>query len=144
MPQKDSAEKAVRDIRRKTRRKFADEENIQIVLGALSRGPCEPGVSPGARGCPPPGCAHRCGQARSAARYSSRRNKDTRRDRPRPREHRAGRSARAVLATVRATAWCWIGCGRHPQRSSRCPRSVSRPRSRPAGIRRPAWCGSLP
>ena len=32
MPQKDSAEKAVRDIRRKTRRKFSAEEKIRIVL----------------------------------------------------------------------------------------------------------------
>jgi transposase len=31
MPQKDSAEKAVRDIRRKTRRKFSAEEKIRIV-----------------------------------------------------------------------------------------------------------------
>jgi len=29
MPQKDSAEKAVRDIRRKTRRKFSAEEKIR-------------------------------------------------------------------------------------------------------------------
>ena len=29
MPQKDSAEKAVRDIRRKTRRKFSAEEKMQ-------------------------------------------------------------------------------------------------------------------
>jgi len=29
MPQKDSAEKAVRDIRRKTRRKFSAEEKIK-------------------------------------------------------------------------------------------------------------------
>jgi transposase len=32
MPPKDSAEKAVRDIRRKTRRKFSAEEKIRIVL----------------------------------------------------------------------------------------------------------------
>jgi transposase len=32
MPEKDSAEKAVRDIRRKTRRKFSAEEKIRIVL----------------------------------------------------------------------------------------------------------------
>ena len=35
MPQKDSAEKAVRDIRRKTRRKFAAEEKIRIALEGL-------------------------------------------------------------------------------------------------------------
>jgi len=35
MPQKDSAEKAVRDIHRKTRRKFSAEEKIRIVLGCL-------------------------------------------------------------------------------------------------------------
>ena len=39
MAQKDSAEKAVRDIRRKTRRKFSAEEKIRIVLeGRLWRG----------------------------------------------------------------------------------------------------------
>ena len=32
MPQKDSAEKAARDIRRKTRRKFSAEEKILIAL----------------------------------------------------------------------------------------------------------------
>ncbi len=32
MPQKDSAEKAVRDIRRKTRQKFSAEEKIRIVI----------------------------------------------------------------------------------------------------------------
>jgi transposase len=32
MPQKDSAEKVVRDILRKTRRKFSAEEKIRIVL----------------------------------------------------------------------------------------------------------------
>ncbi len=35
MPQKDSAEKAIRDIRRKTRRKFSAEEKIRIVLEGL-------------------------------------------------------------------------------------------------------------
>jgi transposase-like protein len=35
MPQKESAEKAVRDIRRKTRRKFSAEEKIRIVLEGL-------------------------------------------------------------------------------------------------------------
>ena len=35
MPQKDPAEKAVRDIRRKTRRKFSAEEKIRIVLEGL-------------------------------------------------------------------------------------------------------------
>jgi len=35
MPQKDSAEKAVRDIRRKTRRRFSAEEKIRIVLEGL-------------------------------------------------------------------------------------------------------------
>ena len=35
MPQKDSAENAVRDIRRKTRRKFSAEEKIRIVLEGL-------------------------------------------------------------------------------------------------------------
>jgi transposase len=35
MLQKDSAEKAVRDIRRKTRRKFSAEEKIRIVLEGL-------------------------------------------------------------------------------------------------------------
>ena len=35
MPQKDSSEKAVRDIRRKTRRKFSAEEKIRIVLEGL-------------------------------------------------------------------------------------------------------------
>jgi hypothetical protein len=35
MPEKDSAEKAVRDIRRKTRRKFSAEEKIRIVLEGL-------------------------------------------------------------------------------------------------------------
>ena len=35
MPQKDSAEKAVRDIRCKTRRKFSAEEKIRIVLEGL-------------------------------------------------------------------------------------------------------------
>jgi transposase len=33
--QKDSAEKAVRDIRRKTRRKFFAEEKIRIVLEGI-------------------------------------------------------------------------------------------------------------
>jgi transposase-like protein len=32
MPEKDSAEKGVREIRRKTRRKFSAEEKIRIVL----------------------------------------------------------------------------------------------------------------
>ena len=35
MPEKDSAEKAIRDIRRKTRRKFSSEEKIRIVLEGL-------------------------------------------------------------------------------------------------------------
>ena len=35
MPEKDSAEKAVREIRRKTRRKFFAEEKIRIVLEGL-------------------------------------------------------------------------------------------------------------
>jgi transposase len=35
MTQKDSAEKTVRDIRRKTRRKFTAEEKIRIVLEGL-------------------------------------------------------------------------------------------------------------
>jgi transposase len=35
MFQKDSAEKAVRDIHRKTRRKFSAEEKIRIVLESL-------------------------------------------------------------------------------------------------------------
>jgi ribosomal protein L31E len=35
MPQKHSAEKAVRDIRRKTRREFSEEEKIRIVLEKL-------------------------------------------------------------------------------------------------------------
>ncbi len=35
MPQQDIAEKAVRDIRRKTRRKFSAEEKIRIVLEGL-------------------------------------------------------------------------------------------------------------
>lgn len=35
MPRKDSAEKAVRDIRRETRRKFSTEEKIRIVLEGL-------------------------------------------------------------------------------------------------------------
>jgi transposase len=35
MTQKDSAEKAVRDIRRKTRRRFSAEEKIRIVLEGL-------------------------------------------------------------------------------------------------------------
>jgi transposase len=35
MPEKNSAEKAVRDIRRKTRRKFSAEEKIRIVLEGL-------------------------------------------------------------------------------------------------------------
>ena len=35
MEKKDSAEKAVRDIRRKTRRKFSAEEKIRIVLEGL-------------------------------------------------------------------------------------------------------------
>jgi transposase len=35
MPQNDSAEKAVRDIRRKTRRKFSAEEKIRLVLEGL-------------------------------------------------------------------------------------------------------------
>jgi transposase-like protein len=35
VPQKDSAEKAIRDIRRKTRRKFSAEEKIRIVLEGL-------------------------------------------------------------------------------------------------------------
>ena len=34
MPQKDSAEKAVRDIRRKTRRKFSAEEKIECNRNA--------------------------------------------------------------------------------------------------------------
>jgi transposase len=35
VPQKDSADKAVRDIRRKTRCKFSAEEKIRIVLEGL-------------------------------------------------------------------------------------------------------------
>jgi transposase len=35
MPPKGSAEKAVRDIRRKKRRKFSAEEKIRIVLEGL-------------------------------------------------------------------------------------------------------------
>ncbi len=35
MVKKDSAEKAVRDIRRKTRRRFSAEEKIRIVLEGL-------------------------------------------------------------------------------------------------------------
>jgi transposase len=35
MPQKTSAEKAVRDIRRKTRRRYSAEEKIRIVLEGL-------------------------------------------------------------------------------------------------------------
>jgi transposase len=35
MFQKDSAEKAVRDIHRKTRRKFSADEKIRIVLESL-------------------------------------------------------------------------------------------------------------
>jgi hypothetical protein len=50
VPQKDSAEKAVRDIRRKTRRKFSAEEKIRIVLEGL-RGE-ESIASPGVSGCP--------------------------------------------------------------------------------------------
>ena len=45
MPQKDSAKKAVRDIRRKTRRKFSAEEKIRIVLEGLRESrvrPCQP------------------------------------------------------------------------------------------------------
>jgi transposase-like protein len=36
MEKKDSAEKAVREIRRKTRRKFSGEEKIRIVTDYLS------------------------------------------------------------------------------------------------------------
>jgi transposase len=36
IPRKDSAEKAVRDIRRKTRREFSEEEKIRIVLERLA------------------------------------------------------------------------------------------------------------
>jgi len=36
MPQKGSAEKATRDIRRKARRKFSAEEKIRIVLEGVS------------------------------------------------------------------------------------------------------------
>ena len=35
MEKKDSAEKAVRDIRRKTRRRFSAEEKIRIVIEGL-------------------------------------------------------------------------------------------------------------
>jgi transposase-like protein len=35
MPKKETAEKAVRDIRRKTRRRFSAEEKIRIVLEGL-------------------------------------------------------------------------------------------------------------
>jgi len=35
MPKKEAAEKAVRDIRRKTRRRFSAEEKIRIVLEGL-------------------------------------------------------------------------------------------------------------
>jgi hypothetical protein len=52
--QKDSAEKAVRDIRRKTRRKFSAEEKIRIVLEGL-RGESPEGrelVSPSYRTLP--------------------------------------------------------------------------------------------
>ena len=35
MPQKDSAEKAVRDIRRRTRQGFSAQEKIRIVLEGL-------------------------------------------------------------------------------------------------------------
>ncbi len=38
MAKKDSAEKAVRDIRRRTRRRFSAEEKIRIVIEGL-RGP---------------------------------------------------------------------------------------------------------
>ncbi len=37
MSQKNSADKAVRDIRRKTRRKFFAEEKIRIVIEGLRR-----------------------------------------------------------------------------------------------------------
>ena len=40
MSQKDSAEKAARDIRRKTRRKFSAKEKIRIVLEGLRGGSC--------------------------------------------------------------------------------------------------------
>jgi transposase len=35
MPKKEPAEKAVRDIRRKTRRQFSAEEKIRIVIEGL-------------------------------------------------------------------------------------------------------------
>jgi transposase len=35
MPKKESAEKAVREIRRKTRRRFSAEEKIRIVIEVL-------------------------------------------------------------------------------------------------------------
>jgi hypothetical protein len=35
MPEKEPAEKAVRDIRRKTRRRFSAEEKIRIVIEGL-------------------------------------------------------------------------------------------------------------
>ena len=35
MPKKEPAEKAVRDIRRKTRRRFSAEEKIRIVIEGL-------------------------------------------------------------------------------------------------------------
>jgi hypothetical protein len=50
VPQTDSTEKAVLDIRRKTRRKFSAEEKIRIVLEGL-RGE-ESVASPGVSGCP--------------------------------------------------------------------------------------------
>jgi transposase-like protein len=44
MPEKDSAEKAVRGICRKIRRKFSAEEKIRIVLEGLRVSCGEPGA----------------------------------------------------------------------------------------------------
>jgi transposase len=61
MEKKASSEKAVRDIRRKTRRKFSAEEKIRIVIEGLrgeesiasrTRSFCFFGV--GGKGAPPP------------------------------------------------------------------------------------------
>jgi hypothetical protein len=46
MPQKDSAEKAVRDIHRKTRRKFSAEEKIRRFNGPRSPGGIQTAFTP--------------------------------------------------------------------------------------------------
>ena len=52
MEKKASAEKAVREIRRKTRRRFSAEEEIRIVIEGLRGLKCQAKVRPSWQPCP--------------------------------------------------------------------------------------------